>query len=594
MADAAEQLEQQTGSTMADLAAAAAQRHGDRVAVRRRDGDGWAEVTFAEVGGIVDEIARGLIDLGIQPGDRVCLLAETRPEWTYASFAISSTGAIVVPIYPTNSPRECQWVAGDSEARAIVCEDAGQVEKIAKVRAELDALEHVIVIEGEADGAIALEDLRARGRDAGGEDEHERRRAAVGTDDPYTIIYTSGTTGNPKGVVLTHANASSVGGMVRELDFVDDDDVSYLYLPLAHVFALTVQIASWDVGSPIIYFGGDPKQIVAELAETKPTYFPSVPRIFEKIYTLVTSNVDPDTMRKAVEVGTKVRDAERAGDDVPGELRKAFDQFDEQLFKNVRAAFGERMRQSVTGAAPISPDILRLFYACGVMVYEGYGMTETTAVGTVNREDRFRFGTVGRAMPGVEVRTAEDGELEMRGPNIFREYWKNPDATKETFTGDGWLKTGDLAEIDDDGFVSITGRKKDIIITAGGKNLTPSTVENELKESRWISQAVMHGDKRPYPVAIITLDEEEILPWAKEQGLPDDVGELAKDDKVRELIQKVVDDANEHHARVAQIKKFVILDHDLSQETGELTPTLKVKRNVVEDKYSELLDSLYG
>jgi long-chain acyl-CoA synthetase len=259
----------------------------------------------------------------------------------------------------------------------------------------------------------------------------------------------------------------------------------------------------------------------------------------------------------------------------------------------VRAAFGGELRLAVTGAAPIAPEILEFFYACGVMVLEGWGMTETTGVGCVNRLDGFKFGTVGPALPGVEVKTDDEGEILLKGPNVFREYFNNEEATRETFTDDGWLRTGDVGEIDDEGYVKITGRKKDIIITAGGKNLTPSNVENDLKTSRWISQAVMHGDRRPYPVALITLDEEEIVPWAKEHDLPTDIGELAENEKVRELIQGIVDEANEHHAKVAQIKKFVILDHDLSQETGELTPTLKVKRNVVNEKYAELFESLY-
>jgi long-chain acyl-CoA synthetase len=312
-----------------------------------------------------------------------------------------------------------------------------------------------------------------------------------------------------------------------------------------------------------------------------------VPRIFEKIYTLVTSNTDAGTLAKAVEVGVKVRRGEAEPDET-------FNAFEEQLFKNVRAAFGGQIRQAVTGAAPIAPDILEFFYACGVTVLEGWGLTETTGIGCVNTPDAFRFGTVGKAVPGVEVKTAGDGELLMKGPNVFREYWHNEEATRETFTDDGWFRTGDVGEIDDEGFVKITGRMKDIIITAGGKNLTPSNIENELKQSRWISQAVMHGDRRPFPVALITLDEEEIVPWAKEQGLPTDIGELAQDDRVRELVQDVLDEVNSGHAQVAQIKKFEILDHDLSQDTGELTPTLKVKRNVVNDKYADVFDSMYS
>src|SRR3954452_22791317 len=309
------ELEQATGRTMADLASAAAERFGDKVAVRvKRDGD-WAEVTYGEVGTIVDEIAAGLIELGLQPGERACVLANTRPEWTFTSFAISSAGAVVVPIYPTNSPKECQWVAGDSAAKVVFAENADQAAKIEKVRGELPDLEHIVLIEGEADGAISLDELRAKGRDAGNADEVASRRDGVADDDPYTIIYTSGTTGNPKGVVLTHANAGSVSAVIHELDFVSGDDVTYLYLPMAHVFALICVLGAVDIGSAIVYFGGDTKQIVAELSETKPSYFPSVPRIFEKIYTLVTSNTDKDVLKKAVEVGMKVHTGEAEPDE---------------------------------------------------------------------------------------------------------------------------------------------------------------------------------------------------------------------------------------------------------------------------------------
>jgi long-chain acyl-CoA synthetase len=583
----ADQLEQATGRTIADMATVAGERYGDRTAVRFKSGDDWRETSYAEAAEIVNELAAGLIELGLAPGERAAVLADTRPEWVYASFAVSTAGGVVVPIYPTNSPKECQWVAGDSEAKVAFVENADQAAKIEKVRGDLPALEHVVIFDGEADGAISLDELREKGKGADHADEIAKRRENVGEDDAYVIIYTSGTTGNPKGVVLTHTNAGSVSAISRELDLVTDEDSEYLYLPLAHVFAQICVLGAWDLGAPIIFFSGDTKKIVPELSETRPTYFPSVPRIFEKIYTMVSGNVDAETLKKAVAVGTKVRNGEAEPDE-------AFEQFDEQLFSNVRAAFGGNIRQAVTGAAPIAPDILEFFYACGVTVLEGWGLTETTGIGCVNTPEAFRFGTVGKACPGVEIKTADDGELLMKGPNVFREYWNNEEATKETFTDDGWFRTGDVGEVDDDGFVKITGRMKDIIITAGGKNLTPSNVENELKQSRWISQAVMHGDRRPFPVALITLDEEEIVPWAKENDLPTDIGELAKEEKVRALIQEVLDDVNSNHAQVAQIKKFEILDHDLSQETGELTPTLKVKRNVVNEKYADLFDRLYS
>jgi long-chain acyl-CoA synthetase len=395
--------------------------------------------------------------------------------------------------------------------------------------------------------------------------------------------------------VLSHDNYRSVLNMCETLDVVQEDEVVYLFLPLAHAFALLVQLLTVDVGSTIAYFGGDTRVIVPELAEVKPTYLPSVPRIFEKIYTLATgklSDDDRERLRQAVELGVKVRDLEARGEPVPDELRKAYEVADERVFRNVRAIFGGNLRQAVTGAAPIAPEILEFFYAAGVPVLEGYGMTETATVATYSTVEHHRFGTVGRALPGNEIRIAQDGEVLIKGPNIFGGYYRNEDASFGAIV-DGWLHTGDLGSLDEDGYLKITGRKKDIIITAGGKNLTPANLENDMKQSRWVSQAVMHGDRRPYPVMLVTLDEEEVARFAQERGLPSDVAELSRHPEVRALIQGELDKANAKYAQVEQVKKFVILDHDFSQETGELTPTLKVKRNVVNEKYAELLDSLY-
>ena len=582
--------------TIARAAANAAERYPDRVSVRYlKDGE-WRELTFAEVAEIVEEIALGLVDLGVEHGDRVGLLANTRPEWTFASLAISRAGAVVVPVYPTNSPEECEWVLGDSDSRIVICEDADQAAKIERVHTGLDKLEHVLLIDpsGDGDSAGSIEQLRERAR-GGDRSELDRRSAAVSPGDPYTIIYTSGTTGAPKGVVLSHANCATLGVMVTEIGFVTDDDLSYLYLPLAHSFALTVQLASFDVGSGIVYWGGDPLQIIAELMQTSPTYFPSVPRVFEKLYALALSMAESEEqLRGAVEVGMTVRRLRSRGEDVPEELSAAYDRAEEALYGKVRALFGGRMEKAVTGAAPISSEILEFFHACGVPVLEGWGLTETVALGTVNRLESFKLGTVGPPLPGIELKIADDGEILIKGPNVFSEYWRNPEATRESFTEDGWLCTGDLGSIDEDGFLSITGRKKDIIITAGGKNLAPANIENDLKQSRWISHAVMHGDRRPYPVALITLDPEEIGPWAREHDLPEDMAELVQREEVRELIQNVLDGANAKYARVEQIKKFALLDHDLTQEAGELTPTLKLKRNVVNERYADVFEDLYG
>ena len=602
-----------TGSrTIADLIPRAAAAHPDHTAVRYKRDGAWHDVNYSQLAEIVQEVGLGLIDLGIQTGERVCILANTRPEWSYADMGATATGAVVVPIYQTNSPEECLWVISDSDACAIICEDSHQLAKIAAIADRVPKLRTVIVMDPPADGAdgdgaapataklqpIPLEQVRARGRGRS-PDELEARRAAVRPDDPFTFIYTSGTTGPPKGCVLSHGNYRAIVDMVSEIGEIQGDEVTYLYLPLAHSFALLIQLAAFDLGSTLAYFGGDTKQIVAELMEVQPTYLPSVPRVFEKIYTLAHGAIEaqsPEEQQRAqaaIELGVKLRDMLARGEKVPEQLQKQFDEADERLFKNVRAIFGGRVRHATSGAAPIAREILEFFYACGIPVFEGYGMTETATAATISTLEHHRFGTVGRALPGVELKIADDGEILMKGPNIFQGYHKRADASFGAIV-DGWLHTGDLGSIDADGYLSITGRKKDIIITAGGKNLTPANIENDLKQSRWISQAVMYGDQRPYPVVLITLDEEEIPAYAREHGLAEDIATLSSDPQIRALIGEEVDRANAKYAQVEQVKKFAILDHDLSQATGELTPTLKVKRNVVNEKYAAIFDSLYA
>jgi long-chain acyl-CoA synthetase len=602
-----------TGSkTIADLIPRSAAEHAEDIAVRYKRDGAWHEVTYAELATVVQEIGLGLIDLGVQPGDRLCILANTRPEWSYVDMAAASAGSIVVPIYPTNSPEECLWVISDSGATAIVCENDAQLAKIASVRDQLPNLRTVILIDPTTGGpttngasaghpsseTIPLEEVRERGRTRPAE-ELEARRAAVSPEDTLTFIYTSGTTGPPKGCVLTHGNYRAIIDMICEAGEITKDEVTYLYLPLAHSFALLIQLAAFDLGSTLAYFGGDTKQIVPELLEVRPTYLPSVPRVFEKAYTLAHGAIEaqsPEERERAetmIALGMKVRDMMSRGEPIPQELEGPFREAEETLFKNVRAIFGGRVRHATSGAAPIAHEILEFFWACGVPVLEGYGMTETATAATVSTVENHRFGTVGRALPGVELKIAPDGEILIKGPNIFQGYHNRTDTSFGTVV-DGWLHTGDLGSIDEDGYLSITGRKKDIIITAGGKNLTPANIENDLKQSRWISQAVMHGDGRPYPVVLITLDEEEIPLYAREHDLPRDIASLASDPAVHALIQQELDRVNTKYAQVEQVKKFVILDHDLSQATGELTPSLKVKRNVVNERYADLFDSLYA
>jgi long-chain acyl-CoA synthetase len=585
-----------TGSkTLADLLTLAAQKHAGLTAVRHKMGDDWLDVSYEKLGEIVKELSLGLQEIGIEPKEKVAILSHTRPEWTYSDFAILCAGATVVPVYQTNSAEECQYVIEHSESRAVIVEDAGQLEKIRSVRNRLPKLEWIIAIEPlEGDDLITFEALREKGRGRPDED-FDARVASVKPSDVATYIYTSGTTGPPKGCVIDHANWRDMLDMIESEDVLVEREVAYLFLPLAHAFARLIELGAIDVGATIVYWEKDPQKIIPNLMEVKPTYFPSVPRIFEKIYALAVANApDKAQLDQAVELGVKVRDMQRRGEEVPEKLQAAFDQADKALYQNVRNIFGGRIKQAVTGAAPIAQEILEFFYACGVLVLEGWGMTETSTAATINRHDDFKFGSVGKPFPGVEVKVAPDGEILVKGANIFRGYFKNKGATDETIV-DGWLHTGDIGRIDEDGFLYITGRKKDIIITAGGKNITPANLENWLKQNQYISQAVVYGDRRPYLTVLITLDPEEIGPWAEKQGLgTTDPAELANRDEVKALVQEAVEGVNARVGPVEQLKKFKILPHDLTQETGELTPTLKVKRNVVYDKFASELDAMYA
>jgi long-chain acyl-CoA synthetase len=590
---------QGTGSkTIADLLPLAVKKYGDKPAQRYKVGDDWIDASYNELGEAVKEVALGLIELGLQPGDKVSILAHTRPEWTHACFGILTAGGTLVTIYQTNSPEEVQYVLEHSDSRAIFVEDGDQLAKVRKIEGQCPELEHVIVMNpaGARGDPLKLDQLRERGRGRD-ESEWEARYQAVMPEDICIYIYTSGTTGPPKGCLLSHANYRAITDAVVEQSPLVEGDSSYLFLPLAHAFAILIQFATFELGAALAYWSRDPKMIIADITQVNPSFFPSVPRMFEKIYTLATSQIEDQAgLRKAVEVGVMVRMMREAGEEVPEALQAAFDQAEEKLFKNVRGLFGTNMRECVTGAAPIAPEILEFFFAAGVPVMEGYGMTETSTSATVNRPEgnNFRFGSVGKPQKDVEVRIGEDGEVLIKGPNIFQGYYKNKDATRETLE-DGWLHTGDLGRLDADGFLYITGRKKDIIITAGGKNITPANLENGLKQNRWISQAVVVGDRRPYLIALITLDPEEAPALAEQLGLEDaSLPTLAQDQKVRAEVQKAIDEVNSHVGPVEQVKRFEILDHDLSQETGELTPTLKVKRNVVHEKFADVVDRVYA
>jgi long-chain acyl-CoA synthetase len=584
--------------TVADLLPRAAEMYGAKTAVRFKEGDQWLSRSFTEVAEIVRPLAFGLVTLGIEKGDRVAILGNTRPEWTYFDFAALSIGATVVPIYQTNSPEECRYVLENSDSKVVVVEDAEQLAKVRQVRDQLPRLEHIVMMTGSAEDAIAMEDLAAKGTGGDGA-TWKTLYEAVTPADICTFIYTSGTTGPPKGCIISHGNYRAMLDMVNDVSVIEEEDLAYLYLPLAHSFALLIQFGTFDLGTALAYWERDPLKILPNLAELKPTYFPSVPRIFEKIYTAATSGIEKEGGLKkrifdwAIKTGAKMREVERSGRQPGFLLQRQYAFADEKVLSKIRNLFGGRIRLAVSGAAPINPEILRFFDAAGVLVLEGWGMTETSTAATISTPEDFKVGTIGKPFPGCEVKIADDGEILVKGPNVFQGYHKNPEATRETIV-DGWLHTGDIGEVDSQGFIKITGRKKDIIITAGGKNITPANLEAEIKQHPLVSQCVVVGDRRPYLVALVTLDPEEAIKHAQENNLPEDPAQLAANPDVKAAIDAHVEKINQNFARVEQVKKIAILTHDLSQESGELTPTLKVKRAVVAQKHEDAIEQLYA
>ena len=585
-------------ATLAALLLDAAGRH-HGTALRYPHGDDWRRISYPALGEGVKQIAKGLIALGVQAGDRVAILSNTRAEWTLADFGAICAGAVVVPVYQTNSPEECHYVLEHSGAMAIFVEDDDQLAKLREIRSELPALRHLIAFEGQTEDVLSLEALR----DLRGEVSDERldeRLDAIAEDDVATIVYTSGTTGPPKGCVLTHANLRSVVDMVRQrLDISPGQDVLYVFLPLAHVLTRVVQIFGIDRGAELAYWRRDPKRIVEDVAVLQPTHLPSVPRIFEKIYTAANARVEQTggpqlkLFEWAFGVGRAVRARERRGRRPGPVLRAKHAIADALVLNKVRALFGGRLKLAITGAAPIDEEILAFFHAAGVPVLEGYGMSETSAVGTLNTLAEHKLGTVGRPLPGCDVQIADDSEVLMRGPNIFTGYHRDEQATRAALH-DGWLHSGDLGEVDAEGYLRITGRKKDLIITSSGKNISPSIIESALVQCRWISQAVVYGDRRPYLTALLTLDPDETAALADKVGAHDrDSAALAADPSVRAELQAAVDECNRRFARIEQVKRFAVLDRDLSQEHEELTPTLKVKRNVVYERYADRFRELY-
>ena len=574
----------------------AARRRG--TALRYRREGRTISVSYPELGVHVTEIARGLMALGIEPGDRVAIFAATAPTWTLADYGALCARAVVVPVYHTNSAEECAYVLSHSGARIVFCGDASQAAKVARVREECPALEQIVMFDGVFEDAITLAQLRERGAEVRAADV-EARLAGGSPDDLATLVYTSGTTGPPKACMLTNANMLETSRMYVELLGIGEGHVLYQFLPLAHVLARVAQAVVLSGGAEVCFWSGDPTRIVAELSELRPTHFPAVPRVYEKIHGTIAGTIEDGSAPKralfnwALRRGALARALAREGRS-PSRLQALqFALADRAVLSKVRAAFGEGLQIALVGAAAIAPELLEFFDACGVLVLEGYGMTESCSVATLNTPDALRFGTVGKPLPGTEIAIAPDGEILIRGPQVFSGYYRDPAGTSQVLTPDGWLRSGDLGAITDDGFVSITGRKKDLIITSSGKNITPVNIESALRETRYIAEAVVFGDNRPYLVAVVTLDRDEAGKLANRLGIAPDLATLAVHPGVLAELQREVDDVNRKLARIEQIKRFAVLDHDLSEAEGELTPTMKVKRSFVYAKYAALFAGLY-
>ncbi|HEU6443806.1 MAG TPA: long-chain fatty acid--CoA ligase [Gaiellaceae bacterium] len=572
-------VEQATGTkkTIADLWRRAATREGTAYLVEQ-DG-AWREMSWAEATQAVDEIANGLLASGIGKGDAIGILGRTTVEWVLFDWALGSIGAIGAGIYPSLPPKDCSYVLDHADAVGVLVEDDKQRAKVDEERDTLPKLQHVW-------SYADLEELRAKGREhaAAHPDALEEARSSVGEEDFFTYIYTSGTTGPPKACMITHRNYYTMVGAVDDVPgFIGPDDLILLYLPLAHNFGRCLHLLAGYIGCSVA-FCPDPVRVGDFAAQVKPTVLPSVPRVFEKVHAAVQASFDEATgmkarlIRWALKVGRRVSEHRQQGERVSPWLGLQHRIANKLVYSKVKAKLGGRLRLPISGGAPLAKEIAEFFHTIDITICEGYGQTECTTASNVNMPTRFRFGTVGPAIPGIEVRIAGDGEVLVRGPNVFAGYYKDEEATRATVDADGWLHTGDIGSIDD-GFLTITDRKKDIIVTAGGKNVAPQNIENELKASKYISQALVIGDRRPYLTALITLDEAA-------RGL--------SDVHVKDLVQSVVDEVNADKASFEQVKRFTILPRDFSAEEDEVTPTMKLRRKVVQDHFASDIDALYS
>ena len=527
--------------------------------------DGWREVSWAEAAERVDALGKGLLARGVRHGDAVVVLARTRLEWLLLDWAIMSIGAVVVGLYPTNTAAECEYIVGHAEAVLAFVENEEQYEKLASV------------FSGPIVRFDEIQALEAEGRSYGGPPADP-----VAEDDVATLIYTSGTTGPPKGVVLTHRNL--VAAASRATSSTNEDDVVLLFLPMAHSFARIAHQGSAYNGATVSLVS-DVARVPEALQRTRPTFLPAVPRVYEKVHANTLGEIErTGGLRRriglwALDIGARTSRARREGAPVGGVLAVQERLAERLVFAKVRERLGGRLRLGISGAAPLSTEVMEFFHALGVPVVEGYGLTETASSATVNEPDDFRIGTVGRPVDGAEIRLADDGEILVRSDSVFAGYYKEPEATAAVLTDDGWLRTGDVGEVDAEGFLRITDRKKDLIITAGGKNIAPQNLENALKASRFVSQAIVIGDRRPYVTALVTLDYAEVSSSGTDP---------------QKLVQRLVDDVNRDRTRVEQIKRFVILPRDFSQEEGEVTPTLKLRRRVIHEHFADEIEELYA